>query len=237
MGLAASACSTGHRLYPSTPSSTADAGRAKRRVDLVLVWCLDRAFRSVLDAAQTLERVRACGVGLRSYQEPWLDATSPFGEALYYITVGYAQSETRHSARARKGGDGQGVHIGRPPVTARVGFAEQWVAVRAEVEAGRISRSEAARRLDCGYATLLRLLRPHSSDTACEDSTNVTRPSCTSTSSTNQPVSIQARHWTWLLSGLISFAHHARCSRADAGNEPPRSRSMSANVRATSLAP
>ena len=57
------------------------------------MWCLDRAFRSVLDAAQTLERVRACGAGLRSYQEPWLDTTSPFGEALYYITVGYAQLE------------------------------------------------------------------------------------------------------------------------------------------------
>jgi len=136
---------------------------ARRKVDLILVWRLDRAFRSVLDAAQTLERLRAWGVGLRSYSEPWLDTTSPFGEALYYITVAYAQLERgilreRVKAgmdRARR----QGRRIGRPPVTARPGFAERWAAVRAELEAGGISRSEAARRLGVGYATVLRLLQ------------------------------------------------------------------------------
>ena len=56
---------------------------SKRKFDLVLVWRMDRAFRSVLDAATTLERLRTWGVGLRSYNEPWLDTTSPFGEALY----------------------------------------------------------------------------------------------------------------------------------------------------------
>jgi DNA invertase Pin-like site-specific DNA recombinase len=66
---------------------------SKRRFDLLLVWRMDRAFRSVLDAATTLERLRAWGIGLRSYSEPWLDTTSPFGEALYYITVAYAQLE------------------------------------------------------------------------------------------------------------------------------------------------
>ena len=136
---------------------------ARRKVDLILVWRLDRAFRSVLDAAQTLERLRAWGVGLRSYSEPWLDTTSPFGEALYYITVAYAQLERgilreRVKAgmdRARR----QGRRIGRPPVTARPGFAERWAAVRAELEAGGISRSETARRLGVGYATVLRLLQ------------------------------------------------------------------------------
>ena len=66
---------------------------SKRRFDLLLVWRMDRAFRSVLDAATTLERLRGWGVGLRSYTEPWLDTTSPFGEALYYITIAYAQLE------------------------------------------------------------------------------------------------------------------------------------------------
>src|SRR5437899_2166994 len=53
---------------------------SRRRIDLVLLWRMDRAFRSVLDAATTLERMRTWGVGLRSYTEPWLDTTSPFGE-------------------------------------------------------------------------------------------------------------------------------------------------------------
>jgi len=68
-----------------------DAGR--RRFDVLLLWRMDRPFRSVLDAATTLERLRAWGVGIRSYSEPWLGTTSPFGEALYYITVAYAQLE------------------------------------------------------------------------------------------------------------------------------------------------
>ena len=54
---------------------------SRHHFDLLLVWLMDRAFRSVLDAATTLERLRTWGVGLRSYSEPWLDTTSPFGEA------------------------------------------------------------------------------------------------------------------------------------------------------------
>ena len=87
---------------------------ARRRVDLVLVRRIDRAFRSVLDAATTLERLRAWGVGLRSYTEPWLDTTSPFGEALYYITAAYAQLERGILAeRVRAGMDRARDHPGR----------------------------------------------------------------------------------------------------------------------------
>jgi len=91
---------------------------ARRKVDVLLVWRIDRAFRSVLDAATTLERLRTWGVGLRSYQEPWLDTTSPFGEALYYITVAYAQLERGILVeRVRAGMEWarrQGKHVGRP---------------------------------------------------------------------------------------------------------------------------
>ena len=101
---------------------------AKRKVDLVIVWRLDRAFRSVLDAAQTLERLRAWGVGIRSYQEPWLDTTSPFGEALYYITVAYAQL-----ARAGEGRDGPGEAGGE---ARREAAGDGAAGVRGEVGAG-----------------------------------------------------------------------------------------------------
>ena len=135
---------------------------SKRRFDLLLVWRMDRAFRSVLDAATTLERLRTWGVGLRSYNEPWLDTTSPFGEALYYITVAYAQLERgilreRVKAgmdRARK----QGRQIGRPSVWHRKGFKKRFGAVLERLRAGDISRRQAARELDVGYATLKRLL-------------------------------------------------------------------------------
>lgn len=135
---------------------------AKRKLDVVVVWRLDRAFRSVLDAANTLERLRTWGVGLRSYQEPWLDTTSPFGEALYYITVAYAQLERGILAERTKAGmdraKKQGHRIGRPPVTSRPGFDAKWETVRVDLIAGRISRSQASKRLNVGYATLLRLL-------------------------------------------------------------------------------
>ncbi|MBI4311715.1 MAG: recombinase family protein [Chloroflexi bacterium] len=135
---------------------------SRRRFDLLLVWRMDRAFRSVLDAATTLERLRAWGVGLRSYTEPWLDTTSPFGEALYYITVAYAQLERgilreRVKAgmeRARR----QGRRIGRPRVTERRGFSQSFGAILERLQDGSLSRRRAARELGIGYATLKRLL-------------------------------------------------------------------------------
>jgi len=135
---------------------------SKRRFDLLLVWRMDRAFRSVLDAATTLERLRTWGVGLRSYSEPWLDTTSPFGEALYYITVAYAQLERgilreRVKAgmdRARR----QGHRIGRPKVTDRKGFSRRFGDILERLQKGEISRRGAAKELGIGYATLKRLL-------------------------------------------------------------------------------
>ena len=135
---------------------------SKKRFDLLLLWRIDRGFRSVLDAATTLERLRTWGVGLRSYSEPWLDTTSPFGEALYYITVAYAQLERgilreRVKAgmdRARK----EGRRIGRPRVTDRRGFKARFGAVMERLSRGEISRRKAAVELGIGYATLKRLL-------------------------------------------------------------------------------
>jgi putative DNA-invertase from lambdoid prophage Rac len=133
-----------------------------KKFDLVLVWRMDRAFRSVLDAATTLERLRGWKVGLRSYSEPWLDTTSPFGEALYYITVAYAQLERgilreRVKAgmdRARK----EGHQIGRPKVTDRPGFKRRFGDILERLRVGDISRRQASIELGIGYATLKRLL-------------------------------------------------------------------------------
>ncbi len=154
---------------PATDLARRTAWRAlldqagRRKVDLVLVWRVDRAFRSVLDAANTLERLRGWGVGLRSYQEPWLDTTSPFGEALYYITVAYAQLERgilreRVKAgmeRARR----EGRTFGRPRTeTKNMRIRQAWPVVRSQLLRGDISQREAARLLDIGRGTVQRLL-------------------------------------------------------------------------------
>jgi DNA invertase Pin-like site-specific DNA recombinase len=130
---------------------------SRRRLDLIVVFRIDRAFRSVLDAATTLERLRGWRIGLRSYCEPWLDTTSPFGEALYYITAAYAQLERGILAervragmeRARK----EGKHVGRPPAVKG-----EWEQLRSMVESGAVSRSQAARILGVSRSTVGRLL-------------------------------------------------------------------------------
>jgi putative DNA-invertase from lambdoid prophage Rac len=138
------------------------ADASKRKFDLILVWRMDRAFRSVLDAANTLERLRTWGVGLRSYSEPWLDTTSPFGEALYYITVAYAQLERGIlRERVRAGMDRarkEGQQIGRPKVIDRPGFNRRFGDILERLDHGDISRRKAADELKIGYATLKRLL-------------------------------------------------------------------------------
>lgn len=141
------------------------ADASKRKFDLVLVWRMDRAFRSVLDAATTLERLRGWGVGLRSYSEPWLDTTSPFGEALYYITVptsrdaqlerGILRERVKAGMeRARR----EGKQIGRPRVIDRRGFRPRLQNVLERLADGSLSRRKAAKELKIGYATLKRLL-------------------------------------------------------------------------------
>jgi len=127
-----------------------DAG--KRRLDVVLVFRIDRAFRSVLDAATTLERLRTWKVGLRSYAEPWLDTTSPFGEALYHITAAYAQLERGLlGERVRAGmayAKQSGVHVGRPRAVNG-----EWGRIGPSVRNRTTSQREAARRLGVGRDT------------------------------------------------------------------------------------
>ncbi len=102
------------------------------------------------------------GIGLRSYSEPWLDTTSPFGEALYYITAAYAQLERGILAeRVRAGMDRarrQGRRLGRPGGTHREGFDERWREISPRIRAGTISRRQAARMLDVSRATVDRLM-------------------------------------------------------------------------------
>lgn len=131
---------------------------ARRRCDLILVWRLDRAFRSVLDGASTLERLRTCGCGLRSLQEPWIDTTNPMGEALYHITIAWAQLEKRTLIERTRAGmeraRSDGKPIGRPRRRVALEDDPRWPVVRDLVRAGVLTRREAARRLRVRNATL-----------------------------------------------------------------------------------
>ena len=135
---------------------------AKRKIDLVLVWRIDRAFRSLLDAAGTLERLRGWGVGIRSYQEPWIDTTSPFGEAMFGITAVWAQLERAIlRERVKAGMDRarrEGKHIGRRFRSEEERIARQWPVMLRRIEAGEISMRGAAKELRVSEATVRRMV-------------------------------------------------------------------------------
>ena len=134
---------------------------AKRRVDVILVWRLDRSFRSVADAASTLGRLRAWGVGLRSYTEPWIDTTTPFGEALYYITVAFAGLERGILAERVKAGmeraRREGRSMGRPRAAERAKVAGKAPQILGRYAAGEITLRTAAKELGVGPATVIRM--------------------------------------------------------------------------------
>jgi hypothetical protein len=87
-----------------------------RRV-LVTQGTLDASPYRLADAFR--EAVRATGCGLRSLQEPWIDTTTPVGEALYHITLAWAQLEKRQLAERVRAGlalaRAEGKALGRPP--------------------------------------------------------------------------------------------------------------------------
>ncbi len=132
---------------------------ARRRLDMIVVWKLDRAFRSVAHMATTVEQLRRWNVGLRSYSEPWLDTSgaSPVGDLMLNILASFAQFERALIAeRVRAGMDRarkQGKRLGRPRAVNG-----EWENVRPLVESGKVSQREAARMLGISQSTISRML-------------------------------------------------------------------------------
>ncbi len=136
----------------------------QRKVDLVLVWKLDRAFRSTLHCLRTLEGWEHQGVGFACLTQP-IDTTSPTGRLLLTILAAVAEFERSLIAeRVREGmahAQRNGARIGRPPAAERPHVSRHLEAVRAELAAGSLSKRAAARRLRVGFGTLDRLLATH----------------------------------------------------------------------------
>jgi DNA invertase Pin-like site-specific DNA recombinase len=135
---------------------------AKRKIDLVLAWKLDRCFRSTHHAATTLAQLSAWKVGFRSYSEPFIDTSSPHGKLMFDLMATFAEFERSLIAERVRAGMARarrcGTHIGRPGGTQRFGFETRFAALAAEVAAGRLSQREAARRLGVGKSTVSRLM-------------------------------------------------------------------------------
>src|SRR5918996_3957108 len=134
---------------------------AKRKFSIVLVFKLDRAFRSVKHMHDTLAAWELVGVSFKSLREQF-DTSTALGRLLLNLLAALAEFELELiRERVRAGMDRarrQGRSIGRPKVTERRGFPSRFTEIRDRLNQGAISRRQAAKQLGIGYATLKRLL-------------------------------------------------------------------------------
>ena len=137
---------------------------AKRRFSAVLVFKLDRAFRSVKHMHDTLAAWELVGVNFQSLRERF-DTSTALGRLLLNLLASLAEFELELiRERVKAGMDRarrQGRRIGRPRVIDRRGFTKRFGEVLERLIKGEISRRQAAKELKIGYATLKRLLDAH----------------------------------------------------------------------------
>ena len=140
---------------------------AKRKFSVVLVFKLDRAFRSVKHMHDTLAAWELVGVSFKSLREQF-DTSTALGRLLLNLLAALAEFELELiRERVKAGMDRarrQGRRIGRPRVTDRKGFNNRFGDILERLNGGDISRRRAAKELGIGYATLKRLLDARSPD-------------------------------------------------------------------------
>lgn len=106
-----------------------DAG--KHRFEAVVVFKLDRAFRSVRDMHKTLEAWELAGIGLISSRED-INTTTPIGKLLLNLLAAVAEFELATiSVRVKAGMDRakrDGKAIGRPKATVNLDKARKLMA-------------------------------------------------------------------------------------------------------------
>ncbi len=129
---------------------------ARREIDVVMAWSVDRLGRSLQDLVAFLGDMQGSKVDLYLHQQG-IDTTTPGGKALFQMMGVFAEFERAMIrervmaglARARK----QGKRLGRPRVSAKT--------ERAILKArkGNVGFNHIARDLGVGSSTVQRVLR------------------------------------------------------------------------------
>ena len=135
----------------------------KKRFQAVIVFKLDRAFRSVKHLHDTLTAWELCHVDFKSVREGF-DTGTAIGRLLLNLLASLAEFELEViSERVRAGMNrarAQGKHVGRPELFKRIpGLEEQWGCIRPKIEAGTLGIRAAAREMKVAAPTVLRLLQ------------------------------------------------------------------------------
>ncbi len=122
--------------------------------DTLVIWKMDRAFRSLLNALQVLE---ARGVESHSLTDA-VDTTTPNGRFAYQITNAFAELERALIAeRTRAGMEAarrRGTRLGRPPKLTEAQIEK----ARASIAAGRATITALTGKLGVSPRTLARAL-------------------------------------------------------------------------------
>lgn len=126
--------------------------------DMLVVWDLDRAYRSVIDALTEAEKLRARGVHFRIANLD-IDTSTPAGIFVYTMLSALAEFERRTLSQRTKEGLAaarrRGVRIGRPQkLTAR-----QLKDARCRLDAGSDTVKTLAAEYDVAPWTLNRCLK------------------------------------------------------------------------------
>ncbi|MEM7220014.1 MAG: recombinase family protein [Pseudomonadota bacterium] len=127
------------------------------RGDVLVVWKMDRAFRSLKDALDHLETFNAQGIGFQSITEP-LETVSAMGLCMYQVRHVFAELE-RNLIRERtiagmEAARARGVRVGRPPKMTDDQVRQATKILRNRPE---VTRVELAARFQVSQRTISRL--------------------------------------------------------------------------------
>lgn len=125
--------------------------------DTLVIWKMDRAFRSLLDALRVLEELERRGVNFHSLTDA-IDTGTPMGRFVYQIRNAFSELERALIIERTKAGMAaarrRGVRIGRPPKLT----AEQIAVARAELANGSATLAGLAARFRVSRRTLSRTI-------------------------------------------------------------------------------
>ncbi|MCV6576165.1 MAG: recombinase family protein [Cohaesibacter sp.] len=131
--------------------------------DSLIVWDIDRAFRSSLDAISCSESLLERGIGFQILTMN-LDTSTRQGRLIYAIMAAIAQHEREHLIERTKEGleaaRARGKRLGRPPKMSQ----SQLIRAKAMLEANETDLMELSRKNDMHPDSIRRAIRRLESD-------------------------------------------------------------------------
>ena len=132
---------------------------ARREIDMVAAWAVDRLGRSLIDLLGFLEELRAKGINLYLHQQG-LDTSTPTGRAMFQMLGLFAEFERAMirdrvrsgMARAKASGTKSGKAMGRPAISE-----EMKERIRARLREGAGSQRDIAMQLQVSRGAVYRV--------------------------------------------------------------------------------